>query len=230
MMAGRVAVARQSWSEGIGYFLALSTNAPCSDDLRVQALFAYGDILMSAPDPGETNKLANYREAILVFQNISERFPTNRQTVLVWGEMANCYLQWALHSRQLASDTNVLYGFQQVINSPLADAKARSIATVGLAILHEKQGPQKAGAAQTESLEKAFNLYLDVFHGKILRENEQPDLFWVRKAGMEAGRLAETLQRWASAKEIYQQLRELLPVYRARLDKNIQRVQEHLPP
>jgi hypothetical protein len=51
----------------------------------------------------------------------------------------------------------------------------------------------------------------------------------MRKAGLEAGRLAEALEKWLPAKQIYQQLRDVLPVYRARLDKNLLRVQEHLP-
>jgi len=61
-----------------------------------------------------------------------------------------------------------------------------------------------------------------------LKGDEKPDIFWVKKAGMEAARLAEVLQEWVSARKIYEQLKELLPPLRARFEKNILKVQEHL--
>jgi TolA-binding protein len=228
MMAGRVAIAQQGWSDAIRYFLSLSTNANCPQDLAVQALFAYADTLVTMPDPAETNKIINYKEAIRVFQHICENYPTNKYVVLAWGQKANCYLQWAQISRQLEGDTNVMFGFTQVLQSPVADVSARSIASIGMAVFLEKQAQQKSGAEQTALLERAFNHYLDVFDGTILRAEEKPDVFWVKKAGLEAGRLAEVLQKWLPAKRIYERLRDVLPVYRARLDKNILRVQEHL--
>jgi len=227
-MAGRVAAARQGWADAIRYFTNLTSNPNCPVDLRVQALFAYGDTLMSLPDPANTNRAGNYREAIRIFQNLCQSYPSNKLTVLAWGEMANCYLQWVQNSRQSELDTNVFFDFQQVISSPLADAAARSIAKVGLAAALEKQAELKTGAERDNLLKQALDNYLDVFHEKILREGEKSDLFWMKKAGWEAGRLAEALQRWQVAKSIYEQLRELLPPLRARLDKNILRVQEHV--
>ncbi len=142
--------------------------------------------------------------------------------------MAICHLQWLQALHQYDSDTNALHDFQQVIDSPFADATARSIAKAGLATLLEKQAEQKTGPEQIALLKLAFNHYLDVFHGTILKGDEKPDIFWVKKCGMEAARLAEVLQEWVSARKIYEQLKELLPPLRARFEKNILKVQEHL--
>jgi hypothetical protein len=67
-----------------------------------------------------------------------------------------------------------------------------------------------------------------VFHGTILKGDEKPDIFWVKKSGIEAARLAEGLKEWLSARRIYEQLKDLLPPLRARFEKNILKVQEHL--
>ena len=42
-------------------------------------------------------------------------------------------------------------------------------------------------------LKQALNDYQDVFLGNVLRDGEPSDPFWVKKAGMEAARLAESL-------------------------------------
>jgi tetratricopeptide (TPR) repeat protein len=228
MMAGRVAVKRQGWSDAKGYFTKLYNDTNCPTSLRVQALFALGDSWMSSPDSAETNKFANYVEALGFFRTLVEKYPTNKLAGLAWGEMAICHLQWLQGSKQYDSDTNALHDFQQVIDSPQADATARSIAKVGLATLLEKQAEQKTGPEQAALLRLALNNYLDVFHGTILKGDETPDIFWVKKSGIEAARLAEGLKEWLSARRIYEQLKDLLPPLRARFEKNILKVQEHL--
>jgi TolA-binding protein len=228
MMAGRVAVKHQGWSAAKVYFTKLYNDTNCPTTLRVQALFALGDTWMNSPDSAETNKFANYAEALGFFRTIVDKYPTNKLAPLAWGEMAICHLQWLQGLKQYETDTNALHDFQQVIDSPLADATARSIAKVGLATLLEKQAEQKTGAEQAALLRLALNHYLDVFHGTILKGDEKPDIFWVKKSGIEAARLAEALQEWLSARRIYEQLKDLLPPLRARFEKNILKVQEHL--
>ena len=58
MMAGRAAVGRQGYKEAIEYFTNLTSDLKCPPGLKAQAIFAYGDTLMSLP-PTETNRLAN---------------------------------------------------------------------------------------------------------------------------------------------------------------------------
>ena len=93
MMAGRVALARQGWDSAEDYFRKLWNDTNCTNtELRLQALFALGDTLMSRDS---TNKLAEYAKAISVFTTICESYPASHQAVRAWGEKADCLLQWA---------------------------------------------------------------------------------------------------------------------------------------
>ena len=100
LMAGRCAIARVGWTDAIGYFTNLTSDVRCPPDLWVQAMFAYAATLVLKDS---TNKVADYAEAIALLNRICELPPTNHQTDLAWGELANCYLQWAQTSRQYES-------------------------------------------------------------------------------------------------------------------------------
>jgi hypothetical protein len=135
-------------------------------------------------------------------------------------------LQWGQLSHQYDQATNA---FLKVIDSPRADATARSIAKVGLGIVLEKLAELQPTPEEKAALLKlALNHYLDVFYDYTLRENEQPDRFWSRKAGLEAGRVAEALQQWAQAMGVYQRLQNLVPQMQASLEKRILRCQDNL--
>src|SRR5207253_1046616 len=132
----------------------------------------------------------------------------------------------AQFSRQYDQASNA---FRQVIDSPQADVMARSIAKVGLGIVLEKMvEPQKTPEENASVLKLALNHYLDVFFDKILREDEAPDRFWTRKAGLEAGRVAEALQQWAQAMAVYQRLQKLVPQLQVSLEKRILRCRQNL--
>jgi TolA-binding protein len=224
MMAGRSAYAREIWTDASGYFTTVwnDTNAPAP--LRLQALFAYGDVLMNMDAP-ETSRMANYDEAIRVFGQICDLYPNSREAVLAWGQKAGCLLQWAQVSGQYDAASNA---FQQVIAAPLASGKARSIATVGSGVILEKQAQQLAGAEREAALRRALDLYLDVLYGKNLRETEQADSFWTREAGLKAARLAESLQAWRQAIGVYQQMQQMFPPLAPRMEKNILKAQEQM--
>ncbi|MEY2427819.1 MAG: hypothetical protein QOJ40_704 [Verrucomicrobiota bacterium] len=224
MMAGRVALARQGWDSARDYFMKLWNDTNCPDqNLRLQAFFALGDTYMGRDS---TNKLTDYEDAIRIFTTICDSFPTNRLAVLAMGEKASCLLQWGLLSHKYDQATNA---FLQVIDSPRADATVRSIAKVGLGIILEKLAELRPTPEEKAALLKvALNHYLDVFYDYMLRENEQPDRFWSRKAGLEAGRVAEALQEWAQAMGVYQRLQNLVPQMQASLEKRMLRCQENL--
>jgi hypothetical protein len=211
------------------YFTNLWVDAKCPDDIRAQAIFAYGDTLMSMDDPNETNKVARYRQAITAFDWVGQKFPNSTQAVLALGEKAICLLQWEQNTHSYEQASNA---FSQVIASPLADSTARSIAKVGLGVVMEKEAEMKTGTERTDLLKKALDQYLDVFLGakEALKSGEKPNLFWTEKAGLEAARLATSpgMQRWSIALGIYQTLLEWLPPLRPRLEKNILKVQEQL--
>lgn len=219
MMAGRAAVVRQDWEHAAEYFLSLHNDVTCPTSLRAQALFAYGDTFLSR---NGTNKLADYRDAFQTFDLICKTYPTNRIAPLAWGQKAICLLQFAPSSGDYASATN---SFQQVLDSPLADATARSIAEVGLALTLEKLADTKRDPEKTDLLEAARQHYHRVFYNiDFLRDGEQPDSFWTRKAGMEEARLAaDRLQMREHAIRVYERLQEMFPAMR--LDDRIKNLQ-----
>jgi outer membrane protein assembly factor BamD (BamD/ComL family) len=223
MMAGNAAFARQAFTQARDYFTNLClapSNCPIGmelrswTDLRVQAWFALGDTYMSMGDATQnpTNAWANYGEAIGAFSYICQYYPTNPLAVLAQGERANCFLQTADY-------TNALAAYRQVTNSPAADVSARSQAMVGMAIVLEKQA-QHLGAATDQGalFTQALDYCLDVFHASHLREGEKPDLFWTKKAGLEAAHLAETLNQGPQAIGLYDELEALLPFMRDSLE------------
>ena len=133
-------------------------------------------------------------------------------------------MQWA-KSSQLYDDA--AKAFQQVIVSTNADIAARSQAKVGLAIVMEKQADLSSGTNQIFLLNLALTNCLDVFTGSILRDGEKPDLFWRKEAGMVAGHLAEELQQWEQARNVYKQLKGLVPSLSSKFDISIRRCEEH---
>jgi hypothetical protein len=119
--------------------------------------------------------------------------------------------------------------FQQVLLSPNASYATRSQARVALGVVAESQGALKTGVEKTALLKFALGQYLDAFfYEKTLRDGEQPDWFWVKKAGQEAARIAETLGEWSQALNVYQSLQKLLPPLQASLEKKIMRAREQL--
>jgi hypothetical protein len=119
--------------------------------------------------------------------------------------------------------------YQEVINSPQAQFPARSQARIGLGLVAEGMAKLKSGSEQTALLNQALEDYQDVFfYERMLRNGEEPDPFWVKKAGLEAARLAESLQQWPLAINLYGKLEEWLPQMRSSLDKKILSAQKSL--
>jgi TolA-binding protein len=216
LWAGRAAFARQSWQDAHRHFTNLTSNLSCPMELRVEAMFALGDTLMMWSGV-ETNKLANYGEAIRVFTAIGELYPTNRLAVLALGQKANCLMQWG----QLDAAANA---YEQMIESPLADANARSTAKVGLAVVLEKQAAEAPASERKALLKRAFDECLDV----LLGENQEPDAFWVKEAGLKALRLAEAMGDWESTIKVCKKLAELLPSLRPALEERRLKAEKNL--
>ena len=86
----------------------------------------------------------------------------------------------------------------------------------------------KQGTAQTILLKQALFDYQDVLFKTDLRPGEQPDPYWIGKAGIECGRLAETLGEWKFAQNVYSRLKDWLPSLSALLDNKIAKLQERM--
>jgi TolA-binding protein len=230
VMAGRAALARQGYSDAIGYFTTLTSDTNCPPEVVVQALFGYGGALMLKPPDDPTNDpLANFAQAVQVFQAITQNYPQTAQAALAWGEMGDCYLQLAGQPRGAQFYDYATNVYAQVINSSYADAAARSQAQMGIGLVLEKRAAQATGAAQTALLQQALQNYLDVLYEKNLHDGEPADPFWVKKAGLQAASVAETLGEWPQAVNVYRRLEELLPPLHDSLEKKIANAQEHVP-
>jgi len=215
MMAGRSAVVRQDWEHAPEYFRLLWNETNCPGELRAQALFAYGDTFLSR------NGTNDYQTAFNLFNLVCNTYTNKPIAALAWGQKAICRLQIARVSQDYGSATN---DFQQVIDSPLADASARSIAEVGMGFVLEKIGETKADPEQTEFFNAALRHYQRVFYdNSFLREGESPDPFWTRKAGLEEARLAERLKMPDHAINVYLRLQQMFPPLR--LDDKIKTLQ-----
>jgi TolA-binding protein len=199
MMAGRAALKRQVGRDADRYFTNLCNNLNCPVDLRFQALFAHGDTL------GSEGKPENYEEAMTVFALIARDYATNKLAALALGQKACYALQWAQSSTASDKYDTVSNAFVDVINSPLADSRATNIATIGLGIVLEKFAQQRPDEAR-KFREQALDLYVTVF-----LNDEQPEVFWTKFAGIEAGRLAYDMREWQKAIKIYQRLQKILP-------------------
>jgi len=232
MMAGRAAMGRTDYAGAIrDYFSPLEEEARCPIELRVKATFAHGVALMRM-DSSDTNKpLANFEAAAAVFGQICNLYDvTNELGVLAWGERANCYLQLGAQDASYYDKAASAYTLVFATNSP-ANIFARSQAQVGFGITLEKKAALAAGDDRMNLLKQALDSYLFVFDtwtGENLRDGEVADPFWVRKAGLQAAALSESLGEWAQAVNIYRRLEELLPPLKESLEKKIIAAQEHL--
>jgi TolA-binding protein len=230
MMAGRAAMGRFGYSDAIDYFTSLTSDTNCPPDLDAQALFAYGGALMRKESPDTNNPLANFEQAIRVFKAICQSYPQTEQAALAWGEIGDCDLQLAGQPQGAHFYDDATNAYVQVINSPLAGAAARSQAQVGIGLVFEKRAAQVTGQDQTALLQLALQNYLDVLYGKNLRDGEPADPFWVKRAGLQAANVTETLGEWPQAVNVYRRLEELMPPLRDSLEKKIANAQEHFAP
>jgi hypothetical protein len=108
-----------------------------------------------------------------------------------------------------------------------ADLAARSQAAVGLAIVLEKLA-ENSGTNRTTLLNRALTSCLDVLVGSNQRDGEEADLFWTKEAGLKAGHLAELLEQWPQAINVYRRLQGLIPAAAPKFENDIFRCTEHL--
>jgi TolA-binding protein len=227
MMAGRAAMERARPEDAIPYFTNLTSDLKCPPDLKPKAMFAYGDALMKVGSTATNDPYANYASAIKVFSSIERNYPSNELAAPAVGRVGDCYLVLGgSDPRAFLSASNA---YQRAMLSPTAGVSTRSLAEIGMATVFEAQARKLDKPAATPMLEKALNHYLNVFYAKNLREEESPDVFLVKRSGLEAGRIAETLGLWRQARRIYERLIDLIPVMQQPLENKILKLSQQEP-
>ncbi len=212
MMAGRAAVGRLGYSDAIGYFTGLTGDTNCPPELDVQARFDWGSALMRMDSTDTNNPLANYEQAASIFKTVCQSYPTNEWGALACGELGDCYLQLTNYD----AATNA---YAQVFNSSSANISARSQAQIGFGLTLEKKAAQALGDNQTKLRQLALDNYLDVFYETNLRDGEQADSFWLKKAGLQALDVMQALQEWPQMDKFFDRLEEKLPQLKDSLEK-----------
>jgi TolA-binding protein len=215
IMAGRAAAARLDYvGANRDYFAILEADTNCPLDLRVQATFEYGFALMRADSADTNNPLANFGLATNEFFQIAQLYPTNELGQLALFYIGDCYVQ--LTNYDAATNT-----FAQVFNSPFAGVSARSQAQIGFGIALEKKADLAAGADQIALRNAALDNYLAVFNGLNLRDDEQPEPFWLQKAGSQAAPLIGLLNNPNAERNFFIRLKTRLPQLADSINKKI---------
>jgi TolA-binding protein len=225
LMAGRAAFARRP-EEALSYFTNLTSDVNCPADIQAQALFASGDTFMAmAIQPAETNlSRGNFKEAARRFSKVAQLYPDKKIAVLALGKVGDCY--WQLGETDPGQYHYAADAYQSVLTNALAGIPERSQAEVGLGLVQEKLGQLASGTNAAALTKQALEHFLNVVYGSNRRESEQPDAFWVKRAGLDALRVAEALQSWDHLAKLCDTLSELLPPLQPMLEKKKARAAE----
>jgi TolA-binding protein len=215
MMAGRAAAARLDYvGANRDYFAILEADTNCPLDLRVQATFEHGFALMRADSADTNNPTANFGLATNEFFQIAQLYPTNELGQLALFYIGDCYVQLTNYD----AATNA---YAQVFNSPFAGVSARSQAQIGFGIALQQKATLLNGTGQTALQDEALDNYLAVFNGLNLRDDEQPEPFWLQKAGLQAAPLIGLLNNPHAERNFYIRLETRLPQLTDSIDKKI---------
>ncbi len=226
LAAGRAAFRRQGYSAAVGYFTNLINDASCPPALLPETYFALADafIRYSEATGTATNSFDNYKQAVAVLEKIIANYPTNRLVPMAWGRMGDCYFQRA--STDPRFYTSAAEAYTNAMTSNSAEIATRSDAEVGLAQLREKQAKQAPPTEPAQLLNQALAHYLNVVEGKNLRDNEEASPFWVKRAAVEAARLAEEQQQWEVARNLYARLKAIVPSLRQTWEARLERLKQ----
>ena len=212
LSAGRSAFFRQEHAaaELLLASVVNATNAPVAELARAE--FYLGDVAADQTRRTPTNLL----DALPHYQRVANEMIGSPLHSLAWGRVGDCHLQ-------LGNLDPAAEAYRTVTELPSADITTRSQAGLGLAHVLDEQAKT---AGETEEREELLKRSLEqcteiVFGGNLRSANEKMDPFWVKEAGLMAGRLARRLGRAEQERKIYSRLAEELPnmpLWQAKLD------------
>lgn len=225
LRAGQAAYNRQRFDEAINYFTTLANDPGCPPEEEAQAMFAYGDTLMIQAPAATSKPTANYAEAIKVFRALQQKYPDGEIALLAEGKIGQCYFQ--LGADDPGQYKNARDAFGKLLLSS-ASVTARSEAEVNLALVLEKQILPTSSTNANGALQQALEHYLNVVYGTKLNPGEHADPVWVKRAGLDALRLTERLEKWAALTNLCNTLSVALPPLQPLLEKKKARAEEQL--
>ena len=212
LSAGRAAFFRQEHAaaELLLASVVNATNAPVADQARAE--FYLGDV--AADQTARTP--ANLLDALPHYQRVADEFTGSPLHSLAWGRVGDCHLQ-------LTNLVTAAEAYRVVVGQRGTDVATRSQAGLGLARVLDEQAKAAGDTAEREkllqqSLDQCMNI---VFGGNLRPAGEKMDPFWVKEAGLMAGRLAKRLGRAEEERNVYSRLASELPgmpLWKAKLD------------
>lgn len=230
LMASKTAYFRQGYDDAQGYLTNLISDPACPPGIKAEAWFVFGDVLVERRSDTLAYPLTNFVSALNAFNRITSQYPTNRLAPLAWGKKGDCHFQLATAYPKSYEDAEEAY--KTVLNWTATEApiSARNQAEFGLAMVWEKRAFQDGRSVKdrAEWLSQALDRLLNIIYSKNLA-GKQSDPFWVKKAGLAAGRISEALGQKEAAVELYRRLIKELPSMRPLWESKIQALQAPPP-
>lgn len=233
IFAARAAMKRQGYSDARDYLTGLINRAECPPEVLAEAWFALGDVWMQ--EPKEAGKEPeNYKQARSAFNSSISINKNHALAPSAYGRLGDCHRQLqpfvggANPGEQRDNFISTTNAYIQSLTHPLARVETRSQAAIGLGLSFELRAGEVPATEADEYRARAMERYLDVlYQTNIDRDNgEEPSLFWVNKAGMEAARLAEEMRDYERAIQICRRLADTIPPLNEYLNRRIRQLQE----
>lgn len=229
MMAAKTAFRRQGYNDARSYLTNLINNPTCPADLVPEAWFELGDVCLAEPIIASTNALFNFLEAARVFDRIEKQYPSNKLAVLALGKKGDCLFQIASYPNYSQSYAEATNAYLAVLNSkiPGVPVSARNQAEVGMGLVFKAMADEKPTGERTALLRAARDRFLNVVYGTNLN-GERADSFYLKKAGLEAGRISEALGENDAALKLYRRLANEAPSMKSFWETRINSLQQQL--
>ena len=213
LSAGRSAFFQQKHADAETLLAAVvnATNAPLEEVARAE--FYLGDVAAEQTSRTPTN----LTEAINHYRRVAREMTNSLLNAAAWGRLGDCNMQ-------LGELGQASVAYKTVTELLGADVTTRSQAKLGLARVLVEQADTIGETAESERiLEQSLNHCLEiVFGGNLRSANEKMDPYWVKEAGLMAGRLAKRLGQAEQQKKLYTRLAVELPtmsLWQTKLDE-----------
>ncbi len=129
----------------------------------------------------------------------------NRWEATAWGRSGDLKYYLGEEYQEAIQDYGFALGFDNVSIS------MRSQLEYSLGQVKERMAEVDAEDQQKQLNEQALQHFLSIVYLKNLKKGENPDAFWVRKAGIKVMEMLERTRNWEQAKAFSEYLIELMP-------------------
>lgn len=207
LAAGRAALAGGLINEATNTFYQLVQHASLPEDMKPEVLFALGDSF---------SQLGDHGNAINAFREITKSV-ANRLTSYALGRIGDSHLQLSAQDPNRLDQAALAY--RQSLETPNAEAAARSLAEFGLGQVLERQ----------KKFDEAINHYSNVLYRKNLRADEPANFNTILQSGYAIARILESRGDFEEAINVYQRLgKDVFPRLAPNLKIRIERAQARM--